>query len=178
MGRLIPPDHYQLLKEWPEAYGVPNQEASTTAEALVKNFCSFRVLRQLHSDQGRNFESHLMQEVLERLGVSKTCSTPLHPQLDGMMKQYVKMVEEHLQKVVVSHQRNWDTRLPIFLLVYRAFTHDTMGLTPANLVFSRELRLPCNLLLCAPTINHAADLMDRSHDTITPANIGSWPVTE
>jgi Mn-dependent DtxR family transcriptional regulator len=58
--------------KWPEVYAIPNQEASTVAETLVTNFfCRFGIPRELHSDQGRNFESHLSQEVLQRLGVSK-----------------------------------------------------------------------------------------------------------
>jgi hypothetical protein len=44
------------------------------------------------------------------------------------------------------HQRDWDARLLIFLLAYRASTHDTTGLTPTSLVFGRELQLPCDLL--------------------------------
>jgi hypothetical protein len=53
--------------KWPEAYAIPNQEAATVAEALVTNFfCLFRVPRELHSDQGRNFESRLMQEIATR----------------------------------------------------------------------------------------------------------------
>jgi transposase InsO family protein len=73
--------------KWPEAYAIPNQEASTIAEVLVTNFfCRFGIPRELHSDQGRNFESRLLQEVLQRLGVSKTRTTPLHPQSDGMVE--------------------------------------------------------------------------------------------
>jgi hypothetical protein len=41
--------------EWPDAYAVPNQEASSAAEALVSNFFHFGVPLELHSDQGRNF---------------------------------------------------------------------------------------------------------------------------
>jgi hypothetical protein len=76
------------------------------ADALVTNFfCQFGVPRELHSDQGRNFEPRLMQEVLERLWLSKTRTTtptptPLHPQKDGMADRYVKKVKEHLRKVV------------------------------------------------------------------------------
>jgi hypothetical protein len=66
--------------KWPEVYPIPNQEASTMADALVTNlFCRFGVPRELHSDQGRNFESRLMQEVLQRLGVGKTRTTPPSP---------------------------------------------------------------------------------------------------
>jgi hypothetical protein len=86
-----------------------------------------------------------MQEVLERLGISKTRTTPVHPQSDGMVERYVKTVEEHLRKVVSTHQRDWDERLPIFLLAYLASTHETTGITPANMAFERELRLPCDM---------------------------------
>jgi hypothetical protein len=93
--------------KWLEAYTISNQEASTVAEAPVTNFfCHFRVLRELHNDQGRNFESCLIQEVLQRLGLSKTCTKPLHPQSDSMAKDYIKTAKEHLRKVVASHQRN------------------------------------------------------------------------
>jgi hypothetical protein len=56
-----------------------------------------------------------------------------------MLELYIKTVEEHLQKVIALHQRDWDMRLPIFLLAYRASTHASMGLTPAILVFRKEL---------------------------------------
>jgi hypothetical protein len=68
----------------------------------------------LHSDQGRNLDSRLMQEVLERLRTSKTRTTRLHPQSDGILERYVKTVEEHLRKMVSTHERDWDERLPSF----------------------------------------------------------------
>jgi transposase InsO family protein len=124
--------------KWPEVYPIPNQEASTVTDAFVTDFfCRFGVPKELHSDQGRNFESRLMQEVLQCVGVGKTRTTPLHQQSDGMVERYVKTIEEHLRKVVSTYQRDWDERLPIFLLAYRASTHDTTGMTPANIVFGR-----------------------------------------
>jgi len=67
-----------------------------------------------------------------------------------MVESYVKTIEEHLRKVVSTHQRDWDERLPIFLLAYRAATHETTGVTLANMVFGRELRLPCDQMFEAP----------------------------
>jgi hypothetical protein len=85
------------LTKWPEAYAIPNHGASTVAETLVTYFfCRLGVPREFHSDQGRNFESRLMQEVLQRLGVSKTHTTPLPPQWNCMVERYMKTVEEHL----------------------------------------------------------------------------------
>jgi len=103
--------------KWPEVYAIPNQDASTVPDVLVNNFfCRFGVPMEVHSDQGRNFESRLVREILEQLGVRKTRTTPLHPQSDGMAERYVKTIEEHLRKVVSRHQRDWDERLPLFLL--------------------------------------------------------------
>ena len=43
--------------KWPEAYPLPNQEASTVANVLVHEFvCRLGTPLELRSDQGRNFE--------------------------------------------------------------------------------------------------------------------------
>jgi transposase InsO family protein len=126
----------------PEVYAIPNQKASTVADVLMNNFfCRFGVPVELHSDQGRSFESRLVREVLEWLGVHKTRTTPPHPQSDRMVERYVKTIEKHLRKVVSSNQRDWDERMLLFLLAYRASTHETTSVTPANMVFGRELCL-------------------------------------
>jgi hypothetical protein len=87
-----------------------------------------------------------------------------------MVERYVKTVEEHLRKVVSTHQGDWDERLPSFLLAYRASTHKTTGVTPASMVFGWELRLHCDLMFGAPpdteqsATSYAADLFERLHD--------------
>jgi hypothetical protein len=72
---------------------------------------------------------------------------------------------------VAWHRRDWDARLTLFLLAYRAFTHETRVWTQQSLVFGRELRLPWDLLFGTPinkkrlTIEHGANLVDHLHDT-------------
>jgi hypothetical protein len=80
--------------KWPEAYPILNQEASTVAETLLTSFSwRFGVPWELHSYQGLNFKSRLLHEVLQSLGVSKTRTTPLHPQSDNVVERYIKTVE-------------------------------------------------------------------------------------
>ncbi|UYV63086.1 K02A2.6-like, partial [Cordylochernes scorpioides] len=132
--------------KWPEVYAIPNQEAATVARVLVDNLiCRFGVPLELHSDQGRNFESEIFRELCQVLGIWKTRTTPLHPQSDGMVERFNKTMVEHLSKVVEQNQRDWDRRLPLFLMAYRAAIHETTGQTPAKVMFGRELRLPCDL---------------------------------
>ena len=47
----------------------------------------FGVPKELHSDQGRNFESSLFNQMCEILGIHKTRTTTLHPQSDGARMQ-------------------------------------------------------------------------------------------
>jgi hypothetical protein len=54
------------------------------------------------------------------------------------VERYIKTIEEHLQKVVTSHHIDWDEKLTLFLLAYRASTYDTTRLTPASLGFGEN----------------------------------------
>jgi len=70
--------------KWVEAYPLPNEEAATCMMVLFNQFFSrFGFPAQLHSDQGRNFESKLVQELTKPAGIRRTHTTPFHPQCDG-----------------------------------------------------------------------------------------------
>ena len=49
--------------------------------------CRFGAPDYLHTDQGRNFESNLFSKICKLLGVSKTRTTPYHPQSDGLVER-------------------------------------------------------------------------------------------
>ncbi|GFV15901.1 retrovirus-related Pol polyprotein from transposon 412 [Trichonephila clavipes] len=78
---LVVMDYFTKL---PEAYLIPDQEASTVAEVLVQHWIS---RSQLHSDQGRNFDSAVCKRLCEILAIDKTRTTALHPQSDGMVER-------------------------------------------------------------------------------------------
>jgi len=132
--------------KWVEAYAIPNQEAATIADVLVKEFfCRFGVPLILHCDQGRNFESKLFQETCDRFGIKKTRTTALHPQSDGMVERMNRTMGKYLAKVVADHQRDWDQYLHLFTMAYRSAVQELTGKTPARIMLGREIRLPCDL---------------------------------
>ena len=74
--------------KWIEAYPLPDQEAHTCMRAAYDGFFSrFGFPLQLHSDQGRNFESSLVKELCSLTGVYKTRTTPFHPRSDGLTER-------------------------------------------------------------------------------------------
>ena len=77
------------IARWTEAYPLPNQETTTVAKKLVDQFfLRFSPPEQLHSDQGRNFESEVITEVCKHHGMVKSRTTPYHPQSDGLIERF------------------------------------------------------------------------------------------
>jgi hypothetical protein len=72
------------------------------------------------------------------------------------------------ERFVASHRRDWDERLPIFLLACRASTNNNTGFTSASLVFRREHHLPCELLFGTPlTRNYTQSITRRINEPST-----------
>ncbi|GFW59518.1 retrovirus-related Pol polyprotein from transposon 412 [Trichonephila clavipes] len=145
---LVVMDHFT---KWPQAYPIPDQEASTVAEVLVQHWISrLGVPLQLHSDQGRNFDFAVWKRLCEILAIDKTRTTVLHPQSDGMVERFNRTILNSLSLLVSSNQQDWDKKMPFFLLAYRSAVHKTTGYSPSQMLFGRDLRLPADLLFSRP----------------------------
>ena len=139
------------FSKWTEAYAIPNQEATTVARVLVEKFMAcFSIPKQIPSDQGRNFELGVFQEMCKSLGMDKTRTTPLHPRSDGMVERFNRAIEEILSKFVVENQRDWDSHLPILMMAYRSAVHKTTSFTPCELMFGCQIDRPIDLQLGRP----------------------------
>lgn len=134
--------------KWVEAYLIPNQEAETIARVLVDEFIvRFGVPDRIHTDQGRNFESHLFSKVCRILQVKKTRTTAFHPQSDGIIERLNRTLEEMLSKVVDKHHKDRDHCLPFVLMAYRSSRNETTGCSPNEMLFGREITLPIDVIL-------------------------------
>lgn len=81
---LMVMDH---LTKWCEAFAARDQKAKTVANILV-----------MHSDQGQHFDTLLMHEVYNMMGLKKTRTTAYHPQRDGLVER-----ENHtLQAIIIN----------------------------------------------------------------------------
>ena len=139
--------------KWTESYAIPNQEAATVARVFVEEFvCRYGVPLEVHTDQGRNFESALFQSVCKILGCSKTRTTAFHPQSDGMVERFNRTLEDLMAKTVADHQKDWDDCLPLVMMAYRSSQHEATGYAPSELMMGRQMILPVDLLMgCSGT---------------------------
>ncbi|CAC5404175.1 unnamed protein product [Mytilus coruscus] len=133
--------------KWAEGYPLPDMEAQTVADSFIKNFiCRFGIPRQIHTDQGRQFESKLFKELCEKLRIHKTRTTAFRPQSDGLVERLNRSLENIISKYVGKNQRDWDEQLPWALMAYRSSEHETTKLSPCMLMLGREIELPIDLI--------------------------------
>jgi hypothetical protein len=105
---------------------------------------------QIHTDQGRNFESELMTQLWETYKIDKTRTTPYHPQSDGQVERFNKTV---MDLIFGLNQETdcWDEVVQLAVTAYNATHHESTGFTPNLLWFGRELRFTIGRLVPDPT---------------------------
>ena len=154
------------LTKWSEAFAMPDQTTKEINKHLVGDFiCRMGIPVQLHSDQGRQFESQVFQEMCQLLGIRKTRTTPLHPQSDGQTERMNRTLLDVLAKLTRDNRTNWDEHLCYAMAAYRSSVHATTGETPNRLMLGREVNTPISLLAPpAPDTVQRTDWVESLHE--------------
>ena len=139
------------FSKWKESFALPDHTAQTVADKLVTEFvCRFGVPHRIHTDQGREFESDLFREMCILLGISKSRTTPYHPQSDGMIERFNRTLQQMLSMFVDENRTNWDDHLPYVMMAYRSSVHDSTKCTPNLLLLGREINMPIDVVFGKP----------------------------
>jgi transposase InsO family protein len=150
-----------------EAYPIPNQEARTVARKITDEFFfRFSPPDQLHSNQGRQFESELMAEVCRLLGIHKTRTTPYHPQSDGLVERYNRTLLSMLATAASDNCFEWEDHLRPLCMAYNTSINPTTGFSPFYLMFGRQAHMPIDVMYGSPSTavsspEHVANLRTR-----------------
>jgi hypothetical protein len=163
------------LTKWAEAFPMQNEKAETVAKLLVEEFvCRVGIPAQLHSDQGRQFEAAVFQEMCRLLGIRKTRTTPLHPQSDGQSERFNRTLLSLLSKTAAENPAEWDQKLPYVMAAYRSTPHTTTGTTPNRLMMGRDVTTPLQLLAPPPNpisertpwVDNLAENFEQAHQLV------------
>ena len=140
---LVITDHFS---RYAQAYPTKNQTAKTTARVLYDNYIvHYGFPTRIHSDQGRNFESETIKCLCELAGVSKSRTTPYHPQGNGTVERFNRTLLGMLGTLDPDEKKDWKKYVPSLTHAYNATRHDSTGFSPFYLMFGRHPRLPVDL---------------------------------
>ncbi|GFX39785.1 retrovirus-related Pol polyprotein from transposon 297 [Trichonephila clavipes] len=83
----------------------------------------------------------------EILGIDKTRKTALHPQSDGMVERFNRIILNSLSLLVSSNQQNWDKKIALFPACLQERRSRETGYSPFQMLFGRDLYLSADLQL-------------------------------
>ena len=118
----------------------------TVADAFFNQIvCRFGMPSVIHSDQGREFENKIMQELCLLGGSHQTRTTPYHPESDGMVERFNRTLLMMLAMFAGKNRDDWDDLLPAVMMAYRSSVHESTGFSPYRLMFGEECTLPMDI---------------------------------
>ena len=153
---LVITDHFTKLAH---AFPCQDQTAKRVAKKLWENFfCVYGFPQRLHSDQGANFESELIAELLHLSGVDKSHTSPYHPMGNGGTERFNRTLGNMLRSLPLRSKQKWPQMIQTMTFVYNCTVHETTGFAPFYLMFGRVPRLPVDLLF--KNVLHDANVGD------------------
>lgn len=153
---LILTDHFT---KYALAFPTANQKAKTVAKCLWENFIvHYGIPEHLHTDQGPDFESHLIRELCDIAGIKKTRTTPYHPR-GNPVERFNRTLLSMLGTLGPEQKQRWKEYVKPLVHAYNCTRNEVTGYTPYELMFGRSPRLPVDLAFGLP----AGDKPSPSH---------------
>ncbi|XP_052870548.1 uncharacterized protein LOC128276119, partial [Anopheles cruzii] len=95
--------------------------------------------RNITTDQGRQFESRLFNELLKIVGAAHLRTTAYHPQSNGLIERWHRTLKA---AIMYRDPQHWTEHLPMILLGLRTAYKDGLKAAPAELVYGTTLTIP------------------------------------
>ncbi|XP_033952347.2 uncharacterized protein [Pseudochaenichthys georgianus] len=135
-----------MAAQFPEAIPLRKITAPVITKALLKFFSLFGLPKVVQTDQGTNFMSKVFARVLDTLGIKHVTSSPYHPESQGELERFHQTMKCMLRKHCHESHKDWDDGVPLVLFAAREAVQESLGFSPAELVFGHEVRGPLRVL--------------------------------
>lgn len=131
---------------FPEAVPLCTIKTKGVLQALTKLFSTFGLPKVVQTDQGTNFMSRLFKQVLSQLNIKHEVSSAYHPESQGALERFHQTLKSMLRTFCAQSEKEWDEGLPLLLFAVRETQQESLGFSPAELVFGHTVRGPLKLL--------------------------------
>jgi len=92
-------------------------------------FLYFRVVMSTAFRSGKEYRGKTVKELCELTGITKTRTTPFHPQCDGQTERMNQTLLQILRTTADENPASWPQRLPTIMSAYRMTIHKVTGVT-------------------------------------------------
>lgn len=133
--------------KWVEVFITNDITSRFTISALHSTFARFGLPKSIVSDNGSNITSYEFKSFLDKYNIKHTTIAPYVAQSNGAAENAVKNVKNSI-KNCLGRNKTLDIQVALhnFLFDYRNAPHSTTGVSPAMLMFGRDLRTRFSVL--------------------------------
>jgi len=135
-----------VFSSWVEAFPVKNTSAEIVASILWKEVMArYGVPKVILSDSSRSFKGRLMAALAKELKITLRFTTVRHPQANGGVERVNKTLKQCLG--ILAKGMDWEQALPSVLFAIRRSPRAPLWLSPATVLFGRNIKGPVESLL-------------------------------
>lgn len=138
-------DRYQFLlmiinyaTQYPEAIPLHMVMGLKIAEELVKWVFQVGIPREIVTNQGSNFMSQVLKNVCQVLRIHHLRMIMYHPQTNGLVECFNRMLKNMLHCCAQDDPRRWDLLITPLLFAVREAPQSFLRYAPFNLVYGHH----------------------------------------
>ena len=155
-------------------YPIKDTSARSALVGLIDWVGMFGIPSEMVSDNGTQFANELVRDFLSILETTDAKIQAYSKEENGLVERANKEVNRHLRTLVYNRKvkSKWATYLPLAQRIMNASVHNTLGVSPAQIVFGNAVRLDRNLLPIkhethsSKVHEYLGDLLDKQKEII------------
>jgi transposase InsO family protein len=149
------------LTRWVKVRAVKDYSANTIVRFIFDDIITmFGCPKILMTDQGTHFINKTVEALTEEFAVHHQKSTPYHPQENGIVEAFNKILETALTKICSVNRDDWDLRVPAVLWACRTTCKKLTMHAPFKLVYGLEAIVPMEYMVPSLRIVSFTDMDD------------------
>ena len=131
---------------FPEAIPLRKITTRSVTRALLKFFAFVGLPKVIQSDRGTNFTAKMFSLVMKSLHIKHRTSSAFHPESQGALERYHQSFKSMLRPYCLEVGGDWEEAVPWLLFASREVVQESLGFSPAELLFSHNVRTPLAVL--------------------------------
>lgn len=101
----------------------------------------FGILDVIITNNGTSFFNPYVSEICNKFHIAHRIYTSYHPQANGQVEAFNKILANILAKTIITSHRNWHSHLFSTLWAYRTSIRNAICITPFSLIYGFKVVL-------------------------------------